>query len=93
MENNEAVKKQKTFLLAYDKGNDYHCGCCRRTWLETEEFDSLEGVLFFLEQAKKDKLDIEPQWVREVNPEKTDFSGDLDCAIRLLKINHGQKGE
>ena len=93
MENDEKkvqeVPKEKIFLLGYKRGNDYHCGCCRQTWFETEEFSSLKGVLSFLEKAQKDKEDIEPQWVRKVSPEKTKFSGDMDYAIRLLKINHG----
>jgi hypothetical protein len=86
---NETVKKSKTFLLGYEQGNDYQCSCCRQTWFKTEEFDSLKDVLSFLERAKKDKLDIEPQWVREVSSENTEFSGDMDYAIRLLKINNG----
>jgi len=84
----QEVPKEKMFLLGYKQGNDYNCSCCRQTWFETEEFESLHDVLVFLEQAKKAKKDIEPEWVREVSP-KTDLSGDMDYAIRLLKINNG----
>lgn len=24
------------YLLVYEQGNGYHCGCCRRTWTTTE---------------------------------------------------------
>jgi len=93
MENDEKkiqeVPKEKTFLLGYSRGNDYHCSCCRQTWFESEEFDSIKQALAFLEKAKQEKEDIEPCWLREVNPEKTEFHGDLDYAIRLLGINQG----
>lgn len=24
------------YLIVYEQGNGYHCGCCRRTWTTTE---------------------------------------------------------
>lgn len=29
------------WLVEYEHGNDYHCGCCRDTWNETIEFYNL----------------------------------------------------
>jgi hypothetical protein len=84
----QEVPVEKIFLLGYEKGNGYNCSCCRQTWFATEEFDSIKQVLMFLEKAKQEKTDIEPQWLREVSPVNTEFNGDLDYAIRLLGINH-----
>lgn len=32
----------KPYIIIYEKGNGYHCGCCRRTYTETDtmEFES-----------------------------------------------------
>jgi hypothetical protein len=35
-----------TYLLIYENGNGYHCGCCRREWEahETMDFESDEAL-------------------------------------------------
>jgi len=31
--------------LTYEQGNGYHCGCCRTSWTETEDFKTREQVI------------------------------------------------
>jgi len=35
------------YKIIFTRGNDYHCSCCRRTWTDYEEFDTLEGIARF----------------------------------------------
>ena len=34
------------YLIVYENGNGYHCGCCRRTWTNIEilQFESPEAA-------------------------------------------------
>jgi len=43
------------YLVVYEVGNDYHCGCCRRTWTEVDtlEFDSPEAAVEYAENVRK----------------------------------------
>lgn len=53
--------------ITIGKGNDYHCGCCRRTWEDTEDYDTFEKAKYRYTQiqfmAKELKEDI---WVSNV---------------------------
>jgi len=91
----QEVPSEKIFLLGYEKGNGYRCSCCRSTYLQVEEFDSLAGIKLFLEQAKKNDEDIEPLWIQEAKPKVMEFSGDIGTAISLIEIeiNEQKKGE
>jgi len=37
------------YRITYEQGNGYHCGCCRRTWTNTEDLETEEQVLEWLE--------------------------------------------
>lgn len=43
------------YLLVYENGNGYHCGCCRSTWHvhETMDFNSEEELKEYIEGHNK----------------------------------------
>jgi len=38
------------YRITYEQGNGYHCGCCRRTSIETIDLETEEQVLEWLEE-------------------------------------------
>ena len=89
----QEVPEEKIFLLGYEKGNGYRCSCCRSTYMEVEEFDSLNGIKCFLKQAQKNDEDIEPLWVQEARPKMMEFSGTITSAIALIEIEITEQKE
>jgi len=89
----QEVPVEKIFLLGYEKGNGYHCGCCRSTHMEVEEFDSLDGIKWFLERAQKNDEDIEPLWIQEAKPKMMEFSGTITSAIALIELEIDEQKE
>ena len=61
------------------KGNDYYCGCCRRTWEDTEDFDSMEEAV---EELVKQRVglfgDLSVLEVIEIPDEPEDLSSQFD---------------
>lgn len=45
----------KPYLIIYENGNGYRCGCCRRTWtaIETMEFENDEEAKEYKETYNK----------------------------------------
>ena len=48
-----SLKENERFLLVYERGNDYHCGCCRSTWIETDTYEDAESLIYALEKMSK----------------------------------------
>lgn len=47
------------YRITYTQGNGYHCNCCRQSWTNTEDFDTKEEVIEWLnelEACKKESL-------------------------------------
>lgn len=45
-----------SYLFIYEKGNGYHCQCCRQTWLTTDvnEFNTDQEAMDFVEKFKRE---------------------------------------
>jgi len=57
------------YLITYERGNGYHCGCCRQTWTETDTME-FENDAAAIEHAKS----------FNGNNEKS-YNEDADCVI------------
>jgi hypothetical protein len=52
------LKDGERLLVIFETGNGYSCGCCRRTNLEYETYDSAEELVRVLERSTNDDSQV-----------------------------------
>lgn len=89
------------YRVEYEQGNGYSCNCCRRTWNDSEDFETEEDVIEYLLKKEKMKQGIiknswsdEDDWtlmeVREIKDD--DLTDTYEEIVReLIKSNISPK--
>jgi hypothetical protein len=89
------------YRVEYEQGNGYHCNCCRKTWNDSEDFETEEEVIEFILNKEKIKQGItkkgwedEDDWVlmevREIKDD--DLTSTYEEIVReLIKGNVSPK--
>lgn len=44
------------YRITYEQGNGYHCGCCRRTSMETFDCDTIEEVQDWIDELAASRI-------------------------------------
>ena len=72
------------YRITYIQGNGYHCNCCRQSWTHTEDFDTKEEVIEWLnelEACKKESL-MENDYDRYVDEIREVVDEDLSYELK-----------
>ena len=58
----------KPYLVILERGNDYRCGCCRRTWQihDIHEFDGDEEIQAYVKQTNESEDDVTVEAIYEL---------------------------
>jgi hypothetical protein len=59
------MKENRMYRITYEQGNGMHCGCCRDTWIETEDCKTMGDVEAWLLSLAADKR--KPAYARGEN--------------------------
>lgn len=95
----EIYEPPTRYRLDYTTGNDYHCGCCRRTWDDSKEFDSMEELKQYIldnKYVKEGGKIIKPDWyptgifiIKNESPE--DLLEKITCTPEFKKAMEEHK--
>lgn len=61
----------KPYIIIYERSNGYNCGCCRRTWSETDtmEFENNDSAKAFAENYKVEDTEVTSIYeLADINP-------------------------
>lgn len=89
------------FRITYRQGNGYHCSCCRSTWTETSDCDTIEEVIEWLSNLEADKVisswedanDREVEEIREIKDEPVILQANPDRVKELIELRKKAKEE
>jgi len=80
------------FRITYTQGNGYHCGCCRRTETEIEDFETKEEVVEWLSELEA--CNTESKWsddndrsvdeIREIKDDELDLDFDPKRVAEII---------
>lgn len=82
------------FRITYRQGNGYHCSCCRSTWTDTFDCDTIEEVIEWLSNLEADKVisswedadDRVVEEIREIMDESIVLQANPDRVKELIEL-------